>query len=80
MICVPDCGRQIEVAGGEIWSTVACSRLHIIFKTVELVLSGSEFPVTEDIQTEAGYIFVRVIVEEIPAVGGSLGPSMVGDL
>lgn len=59
---------------------MAGSRLYIIFKTAEVVFSGSEFPVTEGIQTEAGYISVRVIVEEIPDVGGNLGPSKVGDL
>lgn len=32
MVRVPDCGRQVEVAGGEIWSPVACSRLHVIFR------------------------------------------------
>lgn len=52
----------------------------MIIKTVELVLSGSEFPVTEDIQAEAGYISVRVTMEESPAVSGNLGPFMAGDL
>lgn len=36
--CVSGCGPKAEVAGGEeIQSTVAYSRLHIIFKTVELL-------------------------------------------
>lgn len=77
MVHVSGLGQEREVAGWEeIWSTVACSRPHIIFKTLELVLSGNEFPVIGG-QMLDSYLSVTV---EITALSGHMVLSKVGDL
>lgn len=78
MVRVPGFLREGAVAGEEeIWSIVAGCGPHLVFKTAELMLSGSEFPVTGGIQTE---VSVRAIVGGIPALGMNLGPSKVDSL
>lgn len=65
----------------EIWSTVAHSRPNIVFKTMELVLSLVSF-LSLDVFKQAGYIYIylSVIMEEIPVLAGNADPSKEGDI
>lgn len=80
VVRVPGFEWEGEVADGEeIWSTVAHSRPNIVFKTMEFVLSLVSF-LSMDVFKQAGYIYLSVIMEEIPALGGNAGPSKVGNI
>ena len=71
MVRVPGFLWEGAVAGEEeIWSTVAGCGPHLVFKTAELVFSGSEFPVTGGIQTE---VSVRAIVGGDSCTGYEFG-------
>lgn len=65
------------MAGGEIWSTVASSGPHVVFKTAELVTVSS---LSLELGKQRLNGSVRLVVEGIPALGRNLGPSTVDDL